>query len=135
VRAGNSSRLARKRKRQSHALLEDSSPIEAQPRPARLTSAEKAARAAVLKNSLIGKAPAFEARARGQGGLQPRRLPQLEPHQRPPPGGWDVGGMRRGSPPIGGSPVHGTRGQNRPTRWSKSASLLVKRVWPSCDVS
>jgi hypothetical protein len=71
VRAGNFSRLAGKHKRRSHALLEDSSPTEAQPRPVRLTSAEKAARAAVLKTSLIGKAPAFEARVRGQGGPQP----------------------------------------------------------------
>jgi hypothetical protein len=71
VRAGNSSRLARKRKRRSRALLEDSSPTEAQPRPARLTPAEKAAKAAVLKTSLIGKASAFEARVRGQGGPQP----------------------------------------------------------------
>jgi hypothetical protein len=33
--------------------------------------AEKAAQVAVLKNSLIGKAPAFEARVRAQGGPRP----------------------------------------------------------------
>jgi hypothetical protein len=37
----------------------------------RLTPAEKAARIIALKASLSGKAPAFHARVREQGGTQP----------------------------------------------------------------
>ena len=71
MRAGNFSRLAGERKRRSHAFSEDSLAIDP-PRPASPpTPAEKAARIAVLKNSLVGKAPTFDARAREHGGSRP----------------------------------------------------------------
>jgi hypothetical protein len=71
VRAGYSSPTAAERKRRSFALPEHSSAADP-PRPAiPLSPAETAARVAVPNNSLIGKAPTFQARARGQGGTQP----------------------------------------------------------------
>jgi hypothetical protein len=71
VRAGYSSRTAAVRKRRSHAFPGDS-PAAGPPRPAvLLTPAEKAAQVAVLKNTRIGKAPNFHARACEQGGPQP----------------------------------------------------------------
>ena len=71
MRLGYSSRLATVRKWRSHALPEDSPTIEP-PRPAGpMTPIEKAARVAVRKKSLNGKALTFDARVREQGGSLP----------------------------------------------------------------
>jgi hypothetical protein len=68
VRAWYSSRTAAERKRRSHVLPEASATTPQPDRPDRLTPVEKAARVAVLKSSLAGKAPAFHALAHEQGG-------------------------------------------------------------------
>jgi hypothetical protein len=71
VRAGYSSRTAAVRKWRSHAFP-GASPAIDPPRPAGpLMPAGKAARGAILKNTRIGKAPNFHARAREQGGSRP----------------------------------------------------------------
>jgi hypothetical protein len=71
VRPGYSSRTAAVRKRRSHAYPEDSPAIDPPRSAGPMTSAEQAARVAVLKNTRISKAPTFHARAREQGGSQP----------------------------------------------------------------
>jgi hypothetical protein len=71
VRAGYFSRPAGERKRRALALTEDSSAANP-PRPSvLLTPSEKASRVAVRKNTRIGKATTFHARACQQGGSQP----------------------------------------------------------------
>ena len=71
MRAGNSSRPAGERKRRSHAFPEGSWAIDPPRSAGPMTPIEKAARFAVQKKSLNGKALTFDARVREQGGWRP----------------------------------------------------------------
>ena len=71
MRAGYSSRTAALRKRRSHAYPEDPPAIDPPRSAGPMTSAEQAARVAVLKNTRISKASTLDARAREQGGSRP----------------------------------------------------------------
>jgi hypothetical protein len=71
VRPGYSSRTAAVRKRRSHTYPEDSPAIDPPRAAGPMTSAEKAARGAILKNTRIGKAPTLDARTCEQGGPRP----------------------------------------------------------------